>query len=258
MVKDVMTTRVIWVRKDASFKELAAALRAQRVSAFPVLDEAGRLVGIVSEADLLAKEAALDGEPGSWPPCCITGSRRRLAGSPAADLMTSLPGDRRARRSVAHAAKLMSAHKVKRLPVVDANGHLVGIISRADVLAVFDRSDLDIRKEITDVMRNEFLVGPKEFKLTIKDGVVTLSRRGARPLNSVTTSCSGSGTSRAWWLCVTAWPTRRPIGRMPRSWPAPAIPCADGPGKTEVMPGPAAPHRIRSTHDACSPTWIVR
>ena len=59
--------------------------------------------------------------------------------------------------------------------MVDANGHLVGIISRADVLAVFDRSDHDIRKEITDVMRNEFLVGPKEFKLTIKDGVVTLS-----------------------------------------------------------------------------------
>ena len=59
--------------------------------------------------------------------------------------------------------------------MVDANGHLIGIISRADVLAVFDRSDLDIRKEITGVMRNEFLLDPKEFKVTIKDGVVTLS-----------------------------------------------------------------------------------
>src|ERR1700687_5441617 len=75
-----------------------------------------------------------------------------------------------------HAARLMAQHGVKRLPVVDANGHLVGIISRADVLAVFDRSDQDIRKEIiTEVMQNEFLVDPKEFKVTVKDGVVTLS-----------------------------------------------------------------------------------
>ena len=70
----------------------------------------------------------------------------------------------------------MSKHGVKRLPVVDANGHLVRIISRADMLAVFDRSDQDIRKEIiTEVMQNEFLVDPKEFKVTVKDGMVTLS-----------------------------------------------------------------------------------
>ena len=166
--------------------------------------------------------------------------------------MTAAPGD-----SVAHAAKLMSAHKVKRLPVVDANGHLVGIISRADVLAVFDRSDLDIRKEITDVMRNEFLVGPKEFKLTIKDGVVTLSGVAE------TAELGHDLVQRVWHVQGVvavrdrlAYPQadRENAPFMARS----AIPCADGPGKTEVMPGPAAPHRIRSTHDACSPTWIVR
>ena len=175
VVKDVMTTRVIWVRKDASFKELAAALRAQRVSAFPVLDEAGRLVGVVSEADLLAKEAALDGEPGFITGMLHHREQEKARGVTAADLMTPSPVTAAPGDSVAHAARLMSQHKVKRLPVVDANGRLIGIISRADVLAVFDRSDPDLRKEITDVMRNEFLVDPKEFKVTIKDGVVTLS-----------------------------------------------------------------------------------
>jgi len=56
-VKDVMTTRVIWVRKDAPFREMAATLRAQRVSAFPVLDDHLKVIGVVSEADLLTKEA---------------------------------------------------------------------------------------------------------------------------------------------------------------------------------------------------------
>jgi CBS domain-containing protein len=175
-VKDVMTTRVIWVRKDASFKEMAAALREHRVSAFPVLDEQDRVIGVVSEADLLAKEAALDGEPGVLTGILHHREQEKARGVTAGDLMTHspvivAPGD-----AVEHAARLMSQRKVKRLPVVDGNGRLVGIISRADVLAVFDRSDQDIRREITtDVMPNEFLVDPKDFKVTVKDGVVTLS-----------------------------------------------------------------------------------
>jgi len=175
-VKDVMTTRVIWVRKNASFKEMAAALRGHRVSAFPVLDEHDRVIGVVSEADLLAKVAALDSEPG-----VLTGIRRqreqdKARGVTAGDLMTHSPVTVAPDDTVEHAARLMSQRMLKRLPVVDANGHLVGIISRTDVLAIFDRSGQDIRKEIiTDVMQNEFLIDPKKYKLTVKDGVVTLS-----------------------------------------------------------------------------------
>ena len=54
-VKDVMTNEVVAVRRDASFKEMAARLRQYRVSAFPVIDEHRRVLGVVSEADLLAK-----------------------------------------------------------------------------------------------------------------------------------------------------------------------------------------------------------
>jgi CBS domain-containing protein len=78
--------------------------------------------------------------------------------------------------TVEHAARLMYTRKVKRLPVVDANGHLVGIISRADVLSVFDRTDEAIRSEITgEVLRNEFLIDPTTFDVTVRDGVVTLA-----------------------------------------------------------------------------------
>ena len=125
-VKDVMTTRVIWVRKDASFKEMAAALREHRVSAFPVLDEHGRVIGVVSEADLLAKVAALDSAP-----TVLTGIRRhreqdKARGVTAGDLMTRSPVTAAPDDTVEHAARLMSQRTVKRLPVVDADGHLAG------------------------------------------------------------------------------------------------------------------------------------
>jgi CBS-domain-containing membrane protein len=180
-VRDVMTTRVIWVRKSASFREMATTLRAYRISAFPVLDENGRVIGVVSEADLLAKEALDGGEDGM--PGMITGLLRRreqekARGVTAGDVMTSPAVTVRPEDTVEHAARLMYTRKVKRLPVVDAGGHLVGVISRADVLTVFDRTDAQIRNEVTgDVLHGEFLIDPREFKVSVKDGVVTLEGR---------------------------------------------------------------------------------
>jgi CBS domain-containing protein len=177
-VRDVMTTRVIWVRKDASFREMAATLREHRVSAFPVLDEGGKVIGVVSEADLLTKQALDGGEDGM--PGMITGLLRRreqekARGITAGDLMTSPPVTVGPDDTVEHAARLMYTRRVKRLPVVNAAGRLVGILSRADVLAVFDRTDSQIRAEITsDVTRGAFLIDRKGFKVTVKDGVVTL------------------------------------------------------------------------------------
>src|SRR6516164_6459908 len=91
-VKDVMTTHVISVTKDASFRTMAAALREHRVSAFPVLDEAGKVIGVVSEADMLAKQA-LDSEPQGMPGMIAGLLQRRehekARGTSAGDLMTS-------------------------------------------------------------------------------------------------------------------------------------------------------------------------
>jgi len=184
-VKDVMTTRVVSVGKDASFREMAAALREHRVSAFPVVDDDGKVIGVVSEADMLTKEA-LGSEPQGMPGM-ITGLLRRqehakARGVTAGDLMSGPPVTVTPDDTIEHAAKLMYARKVKRLPVVDSGAHLVGIISRADVLAVFDRSDEEIRTEIRDqVIRDGFSIDPASFGVVVKDGVVTL---GGRPESS--------------------------------------------------------------------------
>jgi CBS-domain-containing membrane protein len=167
-VKDVMTTRVIWVRKEAPFRELAAALRRHRVSAFPVLGEGDKVIGVVSEADMLTKEALA---PGVFSGLLHHRDAEKARGITAGDLMTAAVVTVAPEDTVSHAARLMYTRKVKRLPVVDANGHLVGIISRADVLAVFDRTDSDIREEIID----EALVDPKAFDVKVSGGIVTLT-----------------------------------------------------------------------------------
>jgi CBS domain-containing protein len=177
-VKDVMTTRVVWVKKSAPYRAMAAVLHKQRVSAFPVLDDDGKVIGVVSEADMLAKEA-LSSEPEGMPGM-IGGLLRRkeyakARGTTAGDLMTSpavtvTPDD-----TIERAAQLMYNRKVKRLPVVDAAGHLVGIVSRADVLSVFERPDKEIRGDILDqVFRHDLLTDPDPFTITVKDGIVTL------------------------------------------------------------------------------------
>ena len=177
-VKDVMTTRVVSVTKDASFRAMAAALHEYRISAFPVLDDEGKVIGVVSEADMLAKQA-LESEPEGMPGM-IAGLLRRkehekARGTTAGDLMTSpaitvTPDD-----TLERAARLMYTRKVKRLPVVDENGHLVGIIGRADLLIMFDRSDEDIRREILDqVIRHDLHTDPAVFTVEVKEGIVTL------------------------------------------------------------------------------------
>jgi CBS-domain-containing membrane protein len=176
-VKDVMTGEVVAVRKDASFKEMAARLRQFRVSAFPVIDENRRVIGVVSEADLLAKEA-LAGEHAF--PAALTGilhhkDHQKAEGLTASDLMTHPAVTVRPDDTVEHAARLMYTLQVKRLPVVDPGGYLIGIVSRADLLSVFDRTDEDIHSEIVnDLILREFLIDPAAFMVSVADGVVTV------------------------------------------------------------------------------------
>ena len=176
-VQEIMTTRVIWVSKDATFREMAVALREHRVSAFPVVDDDRKVIGVVSEADMLTKEA-LDDEPGVLAGILHRKDQSKARGVTAGDLMTATVVAVRPEDTVEHAARLMYDRRVKRLPVTDADGHLAGIISRADVLSVFDRTDEAIRKEITEeVLLGEFLTDPLIFSVTVKDGIVTLAGR---------------------------------------------------------------------------------
>ena len=173
LVRDVMTTQIVAVRRGATFKEMAAILRRYRISALPVIDGDQKVIGIVSEADLLVKEAlahrgAIDG-------LVHHKEVQKAEGVTADDLMTHpavtvRPGD-----SVGHAARLMYRLRIKRLPVVNAGGGLVGLVSRTDLLAVYDRPDEQIREAITNqVIPDELLEDPRQFAVTVQAGVVTL------------------------------------------------------------------------------------
>jgi CBS domain-containing protein len=177
-VKDVMSTQIVAVRRGATFKEMATKLREYRVSAFPVIDDEGKVIGVVSGADMLAKEAFADGYagiPGRLGSIVHHKQHEKAEGLTAGDLMTHpavtvKPGD-----TIEHAARLMYGLQVKRLPVVDAGGYLVGIVSRVDLLSVFDRPDEEILAEITDeVILHSFLMDPALFTVSVKDGVVTV------------------------------------------------------------------------------------
>jgi CBS-domain-containing membrane protein len=174
-VNDVMTTQVVAVKRDATFKEMAAVLRRFQVSALPVIDDDQRVIGVVSEADLLAKEALNGGYSGTLTAMLHYRENEKARGITAGDLMTHPAVTVTPEDSVECAARLMYAHRVKRLPVVNTGGCLAGIVSRADVLAVFDRPDEDIRAEIIDnVILHEFLEDPRQFAVTVRAGVVTL------------------------------------------------------------------------------------
>jgi CBS domain-containing protein len=175
-VNDVMTTRVVAVRKNVQFKDIATLLTRYRISALPVLDDDGTVIGVVSEADLLCKEAltaamgARAARPGPY-----HDDFARAAAVVAADLMTTPPVTITPGEPVTGAARLMYNARVKRLPVIRENGHLAGIVSRADVLSVYGRPDEEIGQEVMkNVILNEFPGNTGRFTVTVKDGIVTL------------------------------------------------------------------------------------
>jgi CBS domain-containing protein len=175
-ITNVMSSRVVAVRENADFKEMVTALRSRRISAFPVIDTSGRVLGVVSEADLLLKETIPALPQGTIRLARLLKNRSKAAGVTAAEVMTkpavTIGGD----APVAAAARLMQSHKIKRLPVVDGNGRLRGIITRTDVLSVFERSDSEILDEvIKEVIVGEFGLDPELFVVTVASGIVTVT-----------------------------------------------------------------------------------
>ncbi len=180
-VADVMTTRVVALKRSAGYKEICSALRQHRVSACPVITDAGKVVGVVSEADLLYKVA----DPS--PPSGLIRLRWKLREESkvnaitAGQLMTSPAVSIQPTAPVAIAARVMQERRVRRLPVVARDGLLIGIVSRTDLLSVYERPDGDIRDEILrEIIAREFGLDPAEFEVTASSGVVTLAGRLAR------------------------------------------------------------------------------
>ena len=174
-VKDVMSTHVIAVRPGAPYKEMAAMLHEQRVSAFPVIDEDDKVIGVVSEGDLLTKEALEGTVPRTLQSLTRQSVRTRVNAVTAADLMTKPPVTIRPDEPVTHAARLMFDRRVKRLPVTSDDGTLIGIVTRSDVLSVYSRPDAEIRQQVTqDLIPGTCRGDPDRFTVTVKDGIVTI------------------------------------------------------------------------------------
>jgi CBS domain-containing protein len=177
-VRDVMSTGVIAVREDTPFKEMAGLLGSHGVSGFPVVDDAGTVIGVVSETDMLIKEADRDSHPELFAGLRRSRDHQKAGGVTAGELMTSPPVTIGPDEPVRHAAFLMYDRAVERLPVVDEAGRLLGIVSQVDVLSIFSRPDEEIRGEVADrVIRPGSRMGAERLNFTVRNGIVTLSGR---------------------------------------------------------------------------------
>ncbi|AWN30580.1 MULTISPECIES: CBS domain-containing protein [unclassified Streptomyces] len=177
MVGDLMTTAVVSVRRDTGFKDVAEHLAEHDITAAPVVDDQGRPIGVVSEADLLRKQESQTDPGGHLTAANLRPAERAKAHAlTAEELMTSPAVTARPQWSVVEAARTMAHHHVKRLPVVDEAGRLVGIVSRGDLLHVFLRRDLTIRQEImADALTRTLGLDPGTVIVQVTDGRVTLS-----------------------------------------------------------------------------------
>jgi CBS domain-containing protein len=179
-VADVMTRTVVVVPGAAPFKHIVRTMREYRVSAVPVTDPDGAIVGVVSEADLMLREDPSVLEPHFFEGRARREERRKAEGLVAHELMSAPPVTIGPQASVADAARLMHERRVKRLPVVDLEGRIVGIVSRMDLLAEFLRADDDVEADVTRVITEDLAVPPGQVVATVHDGVVRLEGRVER------------------------------------------------------------------------------
>lgn len=173
-VRDAMTRTVATASEDTPFKQLVRMMREYRVSAVPVVGSHGSIVGVVSEADLLLKEAPDVREAHAFEGKAHREERRKSEGTVARDLMTHPAVTVGPDVAVSEAARMMHEHSVKRLPVVDAEGRIVGVVSRVDVLADYLRDDAEILDDVRAILRQELLSEQDTVTATVEQGVVRL------------------------------------------------------------------------------------
>jgi CBS domain-containing protein len=178
-VGHLMTADPVTVSPSTGFKEIVRLMSERGISALPVVDANGVLVGIVSEQDLILKEA--DPHAGGGP--LFEGRRHRslrmkAAGSVANEIMSRQVESIGPEATLEDAARVMSELHVKRLPVVAGDGRLVGIISRIDLLKVFLRDDGEIRQEVVErVLMPPINKGAGGVTADVEDGLVILRGR---------------------------------------------------------------------------------
>jgi CBS-domain-containing membrane protein len=176
-VRDVMTTDVVTVDRITSFKEIAQLLAKHKISAVPVLIMGRHVAGVVSEADLLAAQDQAARETRNETTGLLPWTRHRAAQHPkrkAEELMTKPAITIHPDAPIPRAAAMMRNHRVKRLPVVDPDGKLIGIVARRDLLSVFLRPDAQIEAEVGELLSEILFADPETVRVAVHGGVVTL------------------------------------------------------------------------------------
>ncbi|MDH6566089.1 CBS-domain-containing membrane protein [Streptomyces sp. SAI-208] len=182
-VGSVMTMEVVRATYGTTFKEVARLLRENRISGLPVVDEDDKVIGVISETDLMTHQALL---PDPYAPARrfrltgLTAAGRRQAAKArartAGQLMSEPPVTIHADSTIVEAARTMAKNRVERLPVLDEEGRLVGIVTRRDLLKVFLRPDAEIRREVVDeVLVRALWLAPRSVDVSVTEGVVTLT-----------------------------------------------------------------------------------
>lgn len=192
----VMTDDVVTARYGTPFKEVVGLLREHRVSGLPVIDEDDKVIGVISETDLMRHQAGppdSGGRLATWVRGLSRGARDSAARSharTAGGVMSAPAVTIPAEASLAAAARLMARAGVERLPVVDEEDRIVGIVTRGDLLQVFLRSDEEIRQAVRrEVFTDALCLGPDAAEVAVYDGVVTLT--GELERRSDTTAALG-------------------------------------------------------------------
>ena len=176
-VGDVMTRDVVSVTPDTPLKDVAAALVERGISGLPVCDADGAVVGVLSEADLLVKQGGSPERSGglfAW--LVETASAPDLAklrAHTAGEAMTSPAVTVETASAVSEAARTMVSLGVNRLPVVE-DGRLVGIVTRADLVRLFTRSDEEIARDIRQDVVKRLWIAPERIEVEVEQGEVVL------------------------------------------------------------------------------------
>jgi len=175
-VRDVMTPSAVSVTEHTTYKQVVRLLSEHRLSALPVLSRGGRVIGMVSEADLLHKqERQHDVRPGGMARRVHRKAAAKAEARNARQLMTSPAVTIHPDAPLGSAARLLNNHHLRRLPVVDPAGHLLGIVSRRDLLSVFLRPDEEVAAQVRDALTDVLLADPSAVQVRVGQGVVRLS-----------------------------------------------------------------------------------
>ncbi len=181
VAREIMSSPVITVSPDTPFRNIVAMMLQHGISGLPVVDEDGRLLGIVTEADLLLKEEEPHAQPAliPWHGSSLRLERildrhRKFEGMMAGDLMTENVVTATEETSAHQLAHLMLAREINRIPILH-DGRIVGIVTRADILKLFTRGDQALLEAVREVLVRDLWIDPKGLSISCLNGIVAVA-----------------------------------------------------------------------------------